>query len=145
MNRTSFFTVKCFQVLLYHSHNLISVICLHTRHSIRPKERIILRATNPGQIGFGSNCSEGVLHFPKILKGWSLPLNGLIPYPEHLGEGVILLCRDSIRVFYSPSYQVINIRISLVWKNIILLRFIFKLSELKCNVVQKLVISTITY
>ena len=56
MSLSSFLhTGKRFQVLLYNSHNLTSVICLHTVCSIWTTNRTLSGATTPGQSGPGSN------------------------------------------------------------------------------------------
>ena len=52
MSLSSFLhTVKCFQVLLYNSHNLTSVICLHTVCFIRPLDRTLSGATTQCRSG----------------------------------------------------------------------------------------------
>ena len=57
-------------------------------------------ATTPGQSG---PSNEGVLHIHKVSKAWALPSDCLMSYLGHsLGE-VLLLCRDAVGVFYSPS------------------------------------------
>ena len=55
-------TVKWFQVSLYNSHNLTSVICLPIVCSIWPIDRILSGATTPGQNEPGSNGNKGVLY-----------------------------------------------------------------------------------
>ena len=57
-------TVKSFQILLYNSHNLTSVICLHTVCSIWPVDRTLSGATTRGHSGPENNDNEGVLHIP---------------------------------------------------------------------------------
>ena len=44
----------------------------------------------------------GTPHFPKLQAS---PSDGLVSYQGHLlgVEGVLLLCRDAVRVFYSPN------------------------------------------
>ena len=73
-------TVKWFQVLLYNSHNLTSVICLHTAFSILPIDRITSGATGPGQSGPENNDNEGVLHITQISKARALLSDGLMSY-----------------------------------------------------------------
>ena len=54
MSPSSFLlTVQWFQVLLYNSDNLTSVICLHIVCSVRT----LLGVTTPGQSELGSNCN----------------------------------------------------------------------------------------
>ena len=72
--------VKWFQVLLYNSHNLASVICLHTVCSIWPIDRTLSGPTTLGQSGPGNNGNEGVLHIPQIFKAGALPSNCLMSY-----------------------------------------------------------------
>ena len=74
-------TVKWFQVLLYNSHNLTSVICLHIVYSIWSINRTLSDATTPGQSGPGSNGYEGVLHILEISN--LLPSDVLMSYPGH--------------------------------------------------------------
>ena len=57
-----------FKVLLYNSHNLTSVICLHTNCSIWLFDRILSGATTLGQSGLGSNGNVGVVHIAEISK-----------------------------------------------------------------------------
>ena len=70
-------TVKWFQVLLYNSYNLTSVICLRTVCSIWPIVRTQSGATTWGQSGLGSNGNEGYSTSPN-LQGWSL---AIMSYP----------------------------------------------------------------
>ena len=51
------YTVKWFQLFLYNSHNLVSVIC-----SIWHIDRTLSGATTPGQSGPRSNGKEGVVY-----------------------------------------------------------------------------------
>ena len=85
--------VKWFQVLLYNTHNLTSVICLHTVCSIWPIDRTLSGATSPGQSEPESNDNERVLHILQIFKAGTLSSDGLIPYPGHFW-------RDAVSVFY---------------------------------------------
>ena len=55
----------------YSSHNLTSVICLHTVCLIWPLDRTLSGATILGQSGPGSNGNQGVLH---IIQSWSLTI-----------------------------------------------------------------------
>ena len=59
--------------------------------------------TTLGQSGPGSNGNEGVCHILQISKAGTSPLDGLMSYTEHLLEGLLLLRRDAVDVFYSPS------------------------------------------
>ncbi len=56
--------------------------------------------TTLGQSGPGRNDNEGLLHIPQSssITGAS-PSDCLVLYPG----GVLLLCRDAVGVFYSPS------------------------------------------
>ena len=64
-------TVKCFQVLPYNSHNLTSVIRLHTICSIWSIDRILYSATTLDQSRLRNNGNERVLHIPQISKAES--------------------------------------------------------------------------
>ena len=67
--------------------------------------RTLQGATTPGQGGPGSDGNEGVLRILQstIITGTSLS-DYLMSYPGHsFGGGVLCLCREAIRVFYSPS------------------------------------------
>ena len=77
------YTVKWFQVLLYNSHNLTSVMFLHIVCSCWPIDRILSGATTLGQSEPGSNGNEGGLHIPQISKARALPSECLMSYPEH--------------------------------------------------------------
>ena len=70
--------------MLYNSHNLTLVICLHTVYSIWPIDMTLLNATTPGQSGPGNNGNEGVLHIHQSSKAGAWPSDGLISYPGHL-------------------------------------------------------------
>ena len=76
-------TVKWFQILLYNSHNLTSIICLHTVCAIRPIDRTMSGATTPSQRGPGSNGNEGVLYIPQISKAEASLSDVLMSYPGH--------------------------------------------------------------
>ena len=60
--------VKWFQVLLYNSHSLTSVICLHMVCSIWLIDKTLSGATTPDQSRPGSNGKERVLHILRISK-----------------------------------------------------------------------------
>ena len=81
--RSFLHTVKWFCVLLYNSHNLTSVICLHTVFSIWPIHRTLSGASTPGQSGPGSNSNEEVLHVSQISKAGASPSDNLVSYPGH--------------------------------------------------------------
>ena len=83
--------VKWFQVLLYNSHNLSSVICLHTVCSIWPTDRTLSNATTPGQSVLESNGNVEALHIPQSSKVGASPSDGLMSYPR--GGGFTLLQR----------------------------------------------------
>ena len=72
------YTIKWFQVLLYNSHNLTSVICLHTVFSIWTINRTLFGATMLGPSGPEINGNEGVLHIPQILKVGASLSDGLM-------------------------------------------------------------------
>ena len=81
-------TVKWFQVLLYSTNNLKSVICFRTVCSIWLIDRTLSGASTPGQSGPGSNSNEGVLHFPQIWKAEASPSDCFVSLSGHsLGEG----------------------------------------------------------
>ena len=73
---SSWHTVESFQVLLYNSYNLGSVICLYTVYFICPIDRTLPGATTPSQSGPGSNCNEGVLYIPQISNAVTSPTDG---------------------------------------------------------------------
>ena len=84
-NLSSFLhTIKSFQVLLYHCHNLTSVICLHKVCSIWLIDRTLSGATTLGQSGPGSDDKEEVLCIPQCssITGTS-PSDCLVTYPRH--------------------------------------------------------------
>ena len=74
-------TVKWFQVLPYNSHNITSVICLHTVCFIWPIDRMLSGVTTPGQSGPGSNGNGEVFHISKISKAWASLSYCLMSYP----------------------------------------------------------------
>ena len=65
------------------------------------RDRIQSGATTPGQNGPGSNTNEGVLHIPQSFKTGASDC--LMSYSEHSLGGTLLLCRDAVGAFYSPS------------------------------------------
>ena len=72
-----------------------------------PKIGLLSGATTPDQSGPGNNGNEGVLCIPQSssITGTS-PSDCLVSYPGHLLRwGVLLLCREVVGVFYSPSWQ----------------------------------------
>ena len=77
MNSNSFF-VKWFQLLLYNSHNLTSVIFLLSVCSIWPIDKTLSGTTTPSQSRLGSNGNEGVLHIPQISEAGALASDSLI-------------------------------------------------------------------
>ena len=75
----SWFIVKWFQVLVYNSHNLTSVICLHTVCSIWPIDRTLSDATTQGL-----GAMKEYFSLPKL--PWlepPPPSDGLMSYPGH--------------------------------------------------------------
>ena len=96
-------TVKWFQVLLHDSHNLTSVICLHTVCSIWPIDRTLSGVTTPDQSELGNNGSEGVIHIPQISKAGAVPLDYLIAYPRHSMEGRSYPSAEKQLVYFSAT------------------------------------------
>ena len=90
-------TVKWFHVLIYNSHNLGSVIRLHTFNSIWHVKRTLSGATIQGMNGPESDSNEGVLHIPPTYS------DCLVAYLGYSFRGFLPLCRDAVGVFYSPS------------------------------------------
>ena len=78
-----------------------------SNRSIWPIDRTLSGATTPGQSKPGSDSNERVLHIPQSssITGTS-PSGHLVSYPEHSLKrmGVLPLCRDTVGVFYSPSW-----------------------------------------
>ena len=69
-----------------------------------PKIRPLSSATTPGQSGPGSDDNKGVLRISQsssITGTWLSDC--FVSYPGHSLGGVLLLCREAIGVFYSPS------------------------------------------
>ena len=97
-------TFKRFQVLLYNSHNLASVICLHTVCHFWPIDRTLPGTTTLSLSELGSNGNKGVLNILLIssITGAS-PSDGLMSHPGHLLGGILPLCRDAAGVFYNPN------------------------------------------
>ena len=73
--------------------------------SVWPIDRILSGAATLGQSKPESNGNEGVLHIPQSysITGAS-PSDCLVSYLGHSLAGVLLLCRDAVGVFYSPSW-----------------------------------------
>ena len=61
-------------------------------------------ATTPGQSGPGSSGNKEIFCISESfsITGAS-PSDCLVSYPGHSWGGVLLLCRDTVSVFYSPS------------------------------------------
>ena len=57
---------KWFKVLLYDTHDLTSIICLHIVCSIWPIDWTLSDATTSGESEPGSNGNEGVHRIPQI-------------------------------------------------------------------------------
>ena len=105
---SSFFrTVKWFQVLLYNSHHLTSVICLHTVCSIWPIDRTLSGTTTPGQGEPGGQWQcRSTPHFPN-LQGLSNDIRWFTVISRTLvgaWVGVILLCRNRVGIVNSLSW-----------------------------------------
>ena len=88
-------TVKWFQVLLYKSQ-------FNTSHLFAHLDRTLSVITTPGQSEPGSNANKGVFHIPQDWNFTIRYLNVISGYSLGRGE-VLLLCRDVVGVFYSPS------------------------------------------
>ena len=72
--------------------------------SIGPIDRTLSGALTQGQSEAGSNANERVLHVPQSFKTGISPSDWLMSYPGYLLErGVLLLCRNVVGVFCSPS------------------------------------------
>ena len=69
--------------------------------SIWPIDRTLSGATTPGQSEPGNNGNKGVLSIP----GTS-PSDCLVLYPGRSWRVVLCFCRDTVGVFYSPSWLV---------------------------------------
>ena len=87
LNKLEFFFTKWFQVFLYKSHTLTSVICLHTICSIWSTDRIYSGATTPGQRRPGNSVSGGVLHIPQISKTGASSSDGLMYLKQTFEKG----------------------------------------------------------
>ena len=73
-------------------------------NSIWPIDRILSCATTLGQTESGSDGNESVLCIP--LSSWitrASPSDCLMSYPGHSLGGFLLLCKDAVGVFYSPT------------------------------------------
>ena len=77
-------------------------------NSIWPIDRTLSGATTPGHSGPGSDGNEGVLCIPQSSSITETSLSDcLVSYPGHsLGVVVVvlLLCREAVGEFYSPSW-----------------------------------------
>ena len=89
-----------------------SIITLFS--SIWPIDRTISGAITLSQSGIRSDGNNGVFRIPQSssISGAS-PLDWLVSYPGHFVEGVLLLSRDGVDVFWSPSQQ--GPEISFIW------------------------------
>ena len=66
----------------------------------------LISTSTLGQSGLGSTENEGVLHIFQSSKTRASPSDNLVSYLEHLLDvGALLLCRNAVSVFYSPSQQ----------------------------------------
>ena len=73
--------------------------------SIWPIDRTLSGATTSGQSGLGSDAEKAVLCIPQSssITGTS-PSDYLVSYPGHMLWGqVLLLCKDVVGIFSSPS------------------------------------------
>ena len=93
-----FFTHR-YQILLYNSHNLTSIICLYTVCSIWPIDRSLSGTTTTGQSGPRSNANTP--HFPN-LQGWSLTIRWLNGISRTLVDGV-RLSKDGVVYSTAPA------------------------------------------
>ena len=67
--------------------------------------RTLSGATNPGQSGPGSDGNEGdTPHSPKLQITEASLTDCLTSIQETRWGKVLLLCRDAVGVFYSPSW-----------------------------------------
>ena len=90
--------VKWFQVLLYNSHSLTSVLFAHVVGFIWPINRTLSSATTLGLSGHRSWDSKGVLHIPQIFKAGLNFISKTI-----VGQGVLQYCRVAVDVFYTSN------------------------------------------
>ena len=86
------------------------VICLlsvwMSNSLIWPIDRTLSSPTSLSPSGLGNNGNEGILHTPWNSKTEVSHSDCLMSYQGHsLVWGVLLLCRDPVGVFYSPSQQ----------------------------------------
>ena len=74
--------------------------------SIWPIDRTLSGATTLSQSGPGSDSNKGVLCIPQSSTITRTSQSDcLVSYPEHLLErGVLPLCRETVGVFYNPSW-----------------------------------------
>ena len=73
-------------------------------NSIRPIDRTLSGANNPGQSEPGSDGNKEVLHIPQssIITG-VIPSDCFVSYPEYLLGEVLPLCTDVVDVFCNAS------------------------------------------
>ena len=72
--------------------------------SVWPIDRILSGATNPGQIGSGSDVSEEVYHNPQSSKTGASPSDCLMSYPGHSLEEYYPSTEMQVSIFYGPSW-----------------------------------------
>ena len=79
--------------------------CISTQFcSIWPIYRTLSGSTTLGQSEPGSNGNKrGTLHSPKVQHYWNLTIRLFSIISRTLEGGVLLLCRDAVGVFCSPS------------------------------------------
>ena len=70
--------------------------------SILPIDRTLSGATMPGQSGLGSDGNEGVLGIPQSSSITGISASDCLE--SYLIGGVLLLYREAVGVFYSPSW-----------------------------------------
>ena len=114
----SLYSVKWFRVLLYNSHNLTSVIYLHTICSIWLIDRALSGATTPGQ-----SDNEEVLHISQIPKAGASRSDGLMSYPGHSWgtyssaeiQSVYFTALVDWACFYQTNFPCWSLFTGLVW------------------------------
>ena len=98
-----FITIQSSMSFVFH---LFLFFTISNSSSIWPRDRTLSVTTTPSQSEPESNGNEGVLCIPQSsnITGAS-PSVCLVSYPGHslVGWREILLCRDTVCVFYSPS------------------------------------------
>ena len=96
--------IKLFQATQFSVSHLFA-LSLMSNSSIWPIDWTLSGTSTLGQSRPGSDGNEGVRHIPQSsnITGAS-PSDSLVSYPGHLLERVLLLCRDAVGVFYSPSW-----------------------------------------